>query len=501
MDVPALLEQYQVDLRHARQVADLALALFDAVAPRYALPAAQRRLLEIGALLHNVGMTTDPPAHHIIGRDIVLRHAIATLSRREQTLVACMVVFHRKRVRPELEPTYLALGKKCQREALQLAAILRVADGLDYAQTQTTSLVSVKSVANGLCMHLSGPHAASDGARAVTKADLWAKVFGTPVGAEPSSVAVVEPTAMPIETAASHVALWYAAPEVPLAELGQVLLRRHLRLLRTAEREVRADEKTEPVHALRVATRRLRALLHLLAPVYYGTDGQLYAKALRRLARAASAVRDRDVLLADLQTRTANLGEALTPAVAALTVVLREERRVAHTTLSAYLDDTRHTTFVRAFATALNDPANWNDTPRVCDLGGSTLWRHYEALRAHDRGGLPTEPETLHAMRLAGKRLRYVLELFTDTLGPRVEAAVKPLVACLDHLGALNDLTVARSRLAPYAAATTTAPAVAAYLALREQEGQHLSGALPARWAELTSADYRHKLLALLAHL
>ncbi len=74
-------------------------------------------------------------------------------------------------------------------------------------------------------------------------------------------------------------------------------------------------------------------------------------------------------------------------------------------------------------------------------------------------------------------------------------------MACLDHLGALNDLTVARSRLAPYAAATTTAPAVAAYLALREQEGQHLSGALPARWAELTSADYRHKLLALLAHL
>ena len=501
MDVSTLLEQYKVDLRHARQVADLALALFNAVAPRYALTAAQRRLLEIGALLHNVGMTTDPPAHHIIGRDLVLRHAIATLSRREQTVVACVVVFHRKRVRPELEPAYLALGKKSQHEALQLAAILRVADGLDYAQTQTTSLVSVESVANGLCLNLSGPHAASDGARAVTKADLWAKVFGTPLYAKPSSVAVAESTATPPASAAPHLALWYAAPEVPLAELGQVLLRRHLRLLRTAERDVRADEKIEPVHALRVATRRLRALLQLLAPVYCGNDDGVYAKALRRLARAASAVRDRDVLLADLQTRTASLGEALAPAVAALTVVLREERRVAHTTLSAYLDDTRHTTFVRAFATALNDPANWNDTARVCDLGGSTLWRHYEALRAHDRGGLPTEPETLHAMRLAGKRLRYVLELFTDTLGSHVEAAVKPLVACLDHLGALNDLTVARSRLAPYAAAATTAPAVAAYLALREQAGQHLSGALPARWAELNSADYRHKLLALLAHL
>ncbi|NTU86380.1 MAG: HD domain-containing protein, partial [Chloroflexales bacterium] len=138
MNISTLLDTYKVDRPHARQVADLAMALFDAVAQRYSLPAAQRRLVEIGGLLHNVGLTTDPPAHHLVGRDIVLRHAIEDLTPRERALVACMVAFHRKKVRPQLEPAYLALGKKGQREALQLAAILRVADGLDYAQSTSS---------------------------------------------------------------------------------------------------------------------------------------------------------------------------------------------------------------------------------------------------------------------------------------------------------------------------------------------------------------------------
>lgn len=182
--VADLLNSYQVDQAHARQVANLALALYDAVAARYELPAGRRRLLEIGGLLHNVGMTTDPPAHHLVGRDIVLRHAIEDLSTRERAMVACMVAFHRKKVRPQLEPAYLALGKKGQHEALQLSAILRVADGLDYSQSQGTALVCAEHEGAGLLLRLAGPHAAGDGARAVAKADLWARVFDETIGVE-----------------------------------------------------------------------------------------------------------------------------------------------------------------------------------------------------------------------------------------------------------------------------------------------------------------------------
>lgn len=500
MDVATLLDSYKVDLAHARKVADLALALYDAVADRYGLPARQRRLLEVGALLHNVGLTTDPPAHHLVGRDIVLRHQIEGLTPRERAVVACMVAFHRKKVRPALEPAFLALGKKGQREALRLAAILRVADGLDYSQSQRTELLALAPADGALLLRLAGPHAAGDGARAVAKADLWAKVFGEPLRAECEGAA--EPAAPEQdEDEAPILAPWYAAPDAPLAELGRVLLRRHLRRMLAAERKVRADRDVEQVHALRVATRRLRATLRLLAPVYRGGDLRDLSRGVGRTARAAGAVRDRDVLLADLEARQAELPAPLAPGAAALAAALRAERRAAHAALVAFLDSDEHANFLRAFAAAMNDPGRWDDGPRVRDLGGSTLWRHYEALRAHDRCGLPADEEALHMIRIDGKRMRYVLELLADTLGPRADEAVGPLIAFQDHLGRLNDIAVARQLLAPHAADEAAGPAVAAYLALREQEGRRLRDELPARWEKLNSGTYRRRLMELIVRL
>jgi CHAD domain-containing protein len=375
---------------------------------------------------------------------------------------------------------------------------------------------------------LSGPYAAEDGARAVAKADLWRKVFGEPLQAQVEGTGAAVPLAPgspdgpavgegeqtaatvapspdgPAVGEAEEVAVpgrWYADPEAPLAELGRVLLRRHLRRLRQAEREVRADTHIEAVHDLRVATRRLRATLRLLTPVFTPGGLRFYSKGLGRLAGVAGPVRDRDVLLADLAEQTPALPEEVQPAVAALSERLREERDEAFRALIAFLESDAYAGFLREFATLMNEPDGWDDRPRVCDLAGSTIWRHYEALRAHDRGGLPVDPEELHAMRIDGKRLRYVLEFFAETLGPRADEVIKPLMAFQDHLGVLNDISVARHLLAPHADDPRAGPAVAAYLALREQQAAHLGAELPARWERLNSLAYRRELAACLVGL
>jgi CHAD domain-containing protein len=502
MNVDTLLDAYKVDTAHARRVADHALALFDAVADAYGLDPDRRRLLEIGGLLHNVGLTTDPPAHHLVGRDIMLRHLIEGLSSRERALVACMVAFHRKKVRPRIEPAFLSLGRRGQLEALRLSAILRVADGLDYSQTQTTQIVRVARDPAGLLLHLDGAHAASDGARAMAKADLWRKVFD-----EELRVGSSDGSAPPAEDAADEdsdtplLAPWYAAPAAPLAELGRVLLRRNLRRLLAAAREVRADESIEAVHNLRVATRRLRATLRLLAPVGPRAELREHAKAMGRLARAAGAVRDRDVLLADMAARADELPEALHSSLADLRATLEAERHAAHTALVAMLDGDALSAALKAFAATMNEAAGWDEGPRVRDLAGSTLWRHYEALRAHASDGLPAEEEALHAMRIEGKRLRYALELFADTLGTRVDEAVKPLISFQDQLGGLNDLAVARTLLAPHLAEASVGPAGAAYLALRERAGAQLRAELPGRWEKLNSGTYRRRLMEVVVRL
>ena len=534
ISVAELLDHYLVDQVHARHVADLSLMLFDTVAERYGLDPEQRHLIEVAALLHNVGLRVDPPNHHLVGRDIVLRYRLAELTRREQLLVAALVAFHRKKVRPSLEPAYLALGRRAQQETLRLAAILRVADGLDYSHTQQTSLVAAESAEVGLNLLLSGPNAVEDAAQALVKADLWQRVFGeslqtsivpAPVEKSDQPVEAVAPTTQPLEAVVAEgeeeavttvtqplvvareddtapgklLAPWYASSTIALAELGRILLRRHLRRLRSAEREVRANTSVEAVHDLRVATRRLRSTLRLLAPVYAGDNWRALNRGIGEIGRAAGAVRDRDVLLADLASRASVLpAEALVD----LQQRLSNERAVAHAALINFLDDARHARFIRRFARVMNDLSSWDNRPRVRDLGGSTIWRHYEELRAHDQDGLlPAAIEDLHLMRIDGKRMRYVLELFTDTLGPNVDELGQPLVAFQDHLGVLNDIVVASLLLASHADDAATGPAVMGYIALREQQANAMLAELPMCWAQLASEAYRSRLMGLIVQL
>ena len=63
----------------------------------------------------------------------------------------------------------------------------------------------------------------------------------------------------------------------------------------------------------------------------------------------------------------------------------------------------------------------------------------------------PHDFETLHALRIAFKRLRYATSTFTDVLGPTSAHFIMELKTVQDHLGRLNDVVVFEERLAKYA--------------------------------------------------
>src|SRR3989442_11289703 len=62
--VEALAERFAGPNAHGRQVARLALALFDATAGELGMPPAAAELLEYAALLHDVGHLVHPGRHH-----------------------------------------------------------------------------------------------------------------------------------------------------------------------------------------------------------------------------------------------------------------------------------------------------------------------------------------------------------------------------------------------------------------------------------------------------
>src|SRR5207244_1516195 len=61
----------------------------------------------------------------------------------------------------------------------------------------------------------------------------------------------------------------------------------------------------------------------------------------------------------------------------------------------------------------------------------------------------PTEPAALHALRIAGKRLRYALEIFADCFPPAMKETVYPAVEHVQEmLGDVQDAIVGLERLA-----------------------------------------------------
>ena len=120
---------------HARQVAKLALDLFDVTAPVHGLGDADRELLEFAALLHDIGEHVASSGHHKHGAYLVRNGQLRGFSPAQIELLAAVVRWHR-RGEPRVSDEFPLLDADAVERVRVLAALLRVADGLDRSRNQ-----------------------------------------------------------------------------------------------------------------------------------------------------------------------------------------------------------------------------------------------------------------------------------------------------------------------------------------------------------------------------
>ena len=128
-------ERCQCDPLHIEQVRRLALRLFDRLAEPLGAGPEDRVVLEAAALLHDVGQLVSYRKRHRHSYDLIMHAERVSLSARERQLVALAARFHRKDRPSRRDPDYAALPKADRRLVRRVAAILRVADGLDRGYT------------------------------------------------------------------------------------------------------------------------------------------------------------------------------------------------------------------------------------------------------------------------------------------------------------------------------------------------------------------------------
>src|SRR5437763_16651670 len=120
------------DWPHARQVERLSTQLFHATRPLHELGEHALRLLEPAAFLHNTGMMIESRRHHKHSFRLIKETQLPDFNDEERHEIACIARYHRRALPSTSHEEFAALSRSARKRVSALAALVRIADALDY---------------------------------------------------------------------------------------------------------------------------------------------------------------------------------------------------------------------------------------------------------------------------------------------------------------------------------------------------------------------------------
>jgi exopolyphosphatase/guanosine-5'-triphosphate,3'-diphosphate pyrophosphatase len=141
---------------HARRTAKWALVIFDRMSRVAKLDEEDRPLLEMAALLHDIGLAVSPIGHHKHSAYLIRQSEIAGVTPEEQEMVALIARYHRRSHPKKEHEEFARLSPSYRKRVTRLAAILRLADALDRDRIRPLRDVEAKLVKGRLKLVLHG---------------------------------------------------------------------------------------------------------------------------------------------------------------------------------------------------------------------------------------------------------------------------------------------------------------------------------------------------------
>jgi exopolyphosphatase/guanosine-5'-triphosphate,3'-diphosphate pyrophosphatase len=132
------------DLTHSRHIALLATQIFDGLAETFPFDPADRRLVEVAAILQDVGYLINYRAHHKHSYQLILNSRLPGFRKQDLSLIASIARYHRGARPKKKHPNFRHLPPCDQKRVLRLSAILRLAGGLDRGYSQKIKKVRVE---------------------------------------------------------------------------------------------------------------------------------------------------------------------------------------------------------------------------------------------------------------------------------------------------------------------------------------------------------------------
>jgi hypothetical protein len=475
IDLETLCANYQVDMRHARHVGAQALTLFDATMGVHRLPGSVRPLLEAAALVHNIAYVIDAARHDVQGRDILLRQPIRGFTEDERRVLACTIAFHRKKVHTEREPVYAELPSELRHDALSLSAILRVADGLDSSQTQTTTIADVQVKPEEIVVVAEGPSARENATQSQAKADLWNRVFTTRIRVVSATDSAPSIDTMPDLSPGLNLSM-------SVARAGKAFVLHTLDRLDVLTKRVQSGDLGLLPSLVREASRLTEAVVLADARDFRKESHWLLETVDE--ARLTAALVERASLLVD---------DSDEPAAPALAERLREWQRHAQEA-SQGLDIKRYTRLASDLRMALAEDIDLNENALIAFHIAPILWGQLAALR-----GVMEHGTSVSQALDAARRLQDHLIAFRDLLGREVAQVLDMLAPFEGYLSAIRTTQTIISRLEPpkpvkkgrKMVTPAPDPALEAVRRTQVEALDTLADGLPATWSAVNNVVFR----------
>jgi exopolyphosphatase/guanosine-5'-triphosphate,3'-diphosphate pyrophosphatase len=170
------------DEAHHQQVSKLALSIFDQVKRLHHLDSRAREWLEYAAMLHDIGWHIGHSGHHKHSYYLIKNGDLEGFSPVELEIIGNVARYHRRSMPKKSHEAYMSLTLAERAIVDKLAAILRVADGLDRGHYKNVQAVRVSRRGRRMIFAITTQADPElELWAAAHKADMFENVYGMPV--------------------------------------------------------------------------------------------------------------------------------------------------------------------------------------------------------------------------------------------------------------------------------------------------------------------------------
>jgi CHAD domain-containing protein len=227
-----------------------------------------------------------------------------------------------------------------------------------------------------------------------------------------------------------------------LGEAAPALLLAKADPLFALETAARGGADLDAVHDMRVASRRLREAMRLLAPIYPPREFRTWYKRVRHITRTLGPVRDADVFIDDLSRMGRDLANGGKRAVAFLVGYRTGLRETDLAVLNRELSKLDLAVSRASFSALAHSAGHSPEAAKpLADFAHAAVAERAATVFGAQPAALE-EANVLeqHALRIDYKRLRYAVEVFAPCYGDEFDEIHATLTAFQDTLGDLHDL-------------------------------------------------------------